>query len=124
MASNHTKTSFSSTNLHKNAGKMSFVRNKIEFCNKIRVSAFLVKIEFPLKRTKNKPEKGCWFYLQRHWTKSYHNIKLLTCNLCHRTPPKRSSTDPHVILIPYCVAFYTWLGFMIHAFPFGIWSQT
>ena len=56
MASNHTKTSFSSTNLLKNAGKMSFVRNKIEFCNKIRVSAFLVKIEFPLKRTKNKPE--------------------------------------------------------------------
>ena len=43
MASNHTKTSFSSTNLLKNAGKMSFVRNKIEFCNKIRVSAFLVK---------------------------------------------------------------------------------
>ena len=42
----------SPTNLHKNAGKMSFVRNKIEFCNKIRVSAFLVKIEFPLKRTK------------------------------------------------------------------------
>ena len=34
---------------------MSFVRNEIEFCNKIRVSAFLVKIEFPLKRTKNKP---------------------------------------------------------------------
>ena len=59
MASNHTKTSFSSANLHKNAGKMSFVRNKIEFCNKIRVSAFLVKIEFPLKRTKNKPGFTC-----------------------------------------------------------------
>ena len=24
----------------------------------------------------------------------------------------------YVILIPYCVAFYSWLGFLIHAFPF------
>ena len=35
---------------------MRFVRKKIEFCNKIRVSAFWVKIDFPLKRTKNKPD--------------------------------------------------------------------
>ena len=26
--------------------------------------------------------------------------------------------NPYVILIPYYVAFYTWLGFFIHAFPF------
>ena len=26
--------------------------------------------------------------------------------------------NPYVILIPYYVAFYTWLGFLIHAFPF------
>ena len=66
MASNHTKTSFSSTNLLKNAGKMSFVRNKIEFCNKIRVSAFLVKIEFPLKRTKNTPVVENTLYHNAH----------------------------------------------------------
>ena len=73
MASNHTKTSFSSTNLHKNAGKMSFVRNKIEFCNKIRVPAFLVKSSFP-----EKAQKACnseiitqltgWVILHHHLT--------------------------------------------------------
>ena len=26
--------------------------------------------------------------------------------------------NPYVILIPYYVALYTWLGFLIHAFPF------
>ena len=30
--------------------------------------------------------------------------------------------NPYLILIPYYVAFYTLLGFFIHAFSFEIWS--
>ena len=62
----------------------------------------------------------------RQTTVSYNSIKLLTLIvvielLLDEAAPTQ---NPYVILILYCQGLFMWLGFLIHAFPFEIWSQT
>ena len=47
---------------------------------------------------------------------SYHSIKLLTLNCCLQDIAAQTHS-PDVILIPYCVDFYTWLGFLFMHSP-------
>ena len=67
-----------------------------------------------------------WYFLQVLVIQSYHSIKLLTfIHVLELLPDEAAQTqNPYVILFLYYQGWFMWLGFLIHAFYFEIWSQT